>query len=281
MVYNDCQNTTIATSYGNTYTHICGNKKSKSKPVILFFHGIGSVSMLFADWLVPALQDKYTCLAMDYPCDTGRSSPPNGDVKKCPQTKEQLVWWVAEIIDGFQLTGRKVSVVGYSFGAYIAGSVAKLRPNLVENVVLLAPYGIFTPVPMSWVFRAIITGMMKMEAVDEWFLDSMSVKGFRISDLPLGAPEWLAATRALGATVVSIFPDVWRDEELKQINAQTSSTLLLIGENETVSNGTEAHERAQAAGWKSTLYHNAGHLMFMEEPTRSKIIKDVVSFFGV
>ena len=62
-----------------------------------------------------------------------------------------------------------------------------------------------------------------------------------------------------------MYPTVFTDEELKQINLPT---LLLIGAAEKIYKPSKAIERAQRwmPNLKSEIIPNAGHLLIMDQP---------------
>jgi hypothetical protein len=75
--FEGCDSRLVSTRFGDTHVFACG---SAAHPPLLFFHGAASSSLMFGRWLLPAFKHNYYSIALDYPCDTGRSVPPNGDV---------------------------------------------------------------------------------------------------------------------------------------------------------------------------------------------------------
>jgi pimeloyl-ACP methyl ester carboxylesterase len=99
---------------------------------------------MFGEWLLPAVvKQNNFAIAVDYICDTGRSVPKDGKVENCPSNEMEIAqWWVEEIATELSLK-KSVSMVGYSYGAYISVWTALHKPELVDQLVLLAPRHIF------------------------------------------------------------------------------------------------------------------------------------------
>lgn len=237
--------------------------------------------MIYGDWLIPPIVHQYRAIAVDFPCDCGKSRPPNGDPGKCPQTEDELALWAYQVIATLHENNQqKVAVLGYSYGAFVAVVVAEKYPDMIDKVLAIAPAAVFAPVERGWILRALayaLTG--RTMAALNWFLRSMSTDpNFNVvtSQTPQNF-EMTNATRILGATVLAVNPDQFAVERLQAIHDKTKVAVLLIGQNETVTNSTRAIEHASNSGWETRVYPNAGHLMLMEEPTRTNLAQDVAN----
>lgn len=102
---------------------------------LLFIHGLGS-NLLAWKKNIEGLKDKYRCIAIDLP-GYGKSS--NGNY---PYDMEFFASTVSEFIKKRQL--EKVTLVGHSMGGQISMTLALHEPELVDNLVLVAPAGFET-----------------------------------------------------------------------------------------------------------------------------------------
>jgi pimeloyl-ACP methyl ester carboxylesterase len=101
-------------------------------PPVLLIHGIGACLEIW-DWTFPALRERFTPIAFDYP-GFGASDP--------------LPWafspeGAADVITAFMdaVGLRTAFLVGSSLGGGIATMTAGLAPTRVEGLVLVAPAG--------------------------------------------------------------------------------------------------------------------------------------------
>lgn len=97
--------------------------RAGSGPALLLLHGIGSSGTAWSRQL-QLLQNEFACLAPDLP-GYGDSPDPAGD------TLENLVQPLADL-----LQGQPAHLVGVSFGALAALTLARLHPGLVRSMVL-------------------------------------------------------------------------------------------------------------------------------------------------
>ncbi|MFE4950224.1 alpha/beta fold hydrolase [Leifsonia sp. NPDC056665] len=97
---------------------------------VLLLHGIG-VSSRYFHRLAPVLAEQGRTIAVDLP-GFGRARKPARRL-----TVEDYAGLVAEFLDARSLGS--VMVVGHSMGAQIATNLARRRPDLVAQIVLLGP----------------------------------------------------------------------------------------------------------------------------------------------
>ena len=275
--YSDCNSSLIDTHFGKIQVHACGDPEN---PTVLFLHGAGASSLIYGDWLVPGLKDSHYCVSVDYPCDTGRSSPKDMDPKNCPATEVELAEWVQEIVSQVSISN-PVSLVGYSYGSLVSFLVALHKPQLVDKLVLIAPAAVFAPIEFSWIWRAIVYSLTSNDYTQNWFFRFMSADPhFSFDKLDPLDRNLTQAVRLVGGTILTVPANSFENEELQKVIVD-HPTLLMIGEEETVTNATLAAERAKNAGASVKVYPRAGHLMLMEQPTRTQIAQDVVHFLAV
>jgi len=109
--------------------------EGNSSDVLLFIHGLGSYLKAW-DRNIPVLKNHFRCIAIDLP-GYGKSSKQihNGSVK-----------FYTEFINQFikTLGLKEITLVGHSMGGQIALSYAINYPNLIKNLILIAPAGFET-----------------------------------------------------------------------------------------------------------------------------------------
>lgn len=270
-----CDSRLIDTSYGTTKVHACGDSEM---PPVLFLHGAGSNALIYGDWIIPSLRDSHYCVAVDFPCDNGRSSPKEMDPKNCPSSPQDLAEWVEEVVSGLSVN-KPVSIIGYSYGSLVAFLTTLHKPLLVDKLVLIAPAAVFAPIDFSWIWRAIVYGLTRTEYTQNWFFRFMSSDpDFDMSQMEQHDFDLTNAIRLVSGTILSVPADSFEDDILRVV-IDAHSTLLMVGVNETVTNATLAVERASAAGATTRIYENSGHLMLMED-SREQAARDIVEFLS-
>ena len=272
----ECQSQMLSTIYGQTQAYVCG---SVDDPPVLLLHGAGSNALIYGQWLLPNLTATHRTIAVDYPCDTGRSIPPHGDPSLCPQTQEALADWVSQVLQQVGVT-KPASLVGYSYGAFVSFVTALHRPDLVNKLVLLAPAGTFDDLSPAFMWHAMVYALFRSECSHQYFLKWISAEPNY--DLLKSPPDDLAlmvSIREVAATVLAV-PTVTFNSTVLEDVLHRHPTLLGVGEDEwLLQNVTNAAERARRAGASQvTLYPQAGHLMLIE--ASNAIVKDVVAFLN-
>lgn len=110
----------------NVFYRECG---SDDKPVMLLFHGFPSASHMFRD-LMPMLEDKFHCIAPDYPGFGNTDSP----------SREEFAYTfdhLAEVMDGFieALHIDKFYMYVFDYGAPIGFRIALKHPEKILGIV--------------------------------------------------------------------------------------------------------------------------------------------------
>lgn len=272
-MYAGCTRHRVGTSFGETQIFACGDR---ADPPVLFLHGAGSNSFIYGDWVLPRVAHSHYAIAVDFVCDVGLSAPRDGNVAKCPQTDKELAQWVAEVARGANLT-RAASVVGYSYGAFVAMTAAAKEPRLVDKVVLIAPAAVLAPLQFGWMWRAMVYGLLWE---GPWFFSYMSAKEGFIYERDMGSArhvEFSRAIHAVAATKLAVHPAVLSDDTLRAVAAE-HDTLVVVGARETVTDPDAVAAVCMRLGLRVVTVPEAGHLMLIEKPARL-IVEALVSSF--
>ena len=75
----DCQAKLLDATFGPTHIFACG---SRDMPPVVFFHGASLNALLYGNWILPKLKSRRYVVAVDHPCDLGRSLPADLDTLK-------------------------------------------------------------------------------------------------------------------------------------------------------------------------------------------------------
>jgi pimeloyl-ACP methyl ester carboxylesterase len=100
---------------------------SPHKPAILFLHGMGVSSWMWHEQ-VTALQDEFYCITIDM--------PGNGENHALPWHSFEASAKQIAVLLARALPGRKVHVIGLSYGGYMALHLLHHHPDLVESVLV-------------------------------------------------------------------------------------------------------------------------------------------------
>lgn len=231
----------IPTRCGNTFIIACG--KITSPPLILL-HGTSSNSSM---WVgdVAELSHSYRVYALDIPGEPGRS-----EAIKHPLDTQAYAEWLEDIISALGI--KKASLIGCSFGGWMAIKFAAAMPDRVEKLVLLCPSGV-TMQKLSFLLQA-----LPFMFLGEWGVDRISKIVFGSSSIPYEVLQYsrLIAKNFYLRTVIPVFSD----GELKRLSMPT---LLLAGEKDVLLNSqkTEARLKRLLPSLTTKVLPDTGHVL--------------------
>jgi len=129
-------------------------EKGDGPHTLLFVHGLGSYLKAW-NKNIEVLSKSYRCIAIDLP-GYGKSS--QGDY---PYDMEFFAQSVANFIEAQQLD--QPTLLGHSMGGQIALTLARQRPDLIQDLVLLAPAGFetFTTQDSAWLTSVFTAGVIE------------------------------------------------------------------------------------------------------------------------
>ena len=239
----------VKTSYGSTHINVSG--PIDGHPLVLL-HAAGlSSTVWFAN--IAGLSAHHRVYAVDVIGDAGKSVADRLMMKRADYAR-----WLRDVFDGLNI--ERGYLLGHSYGGWLTLNMALTYPDRLRKIVLLAPAASFRP--LGFITKLILyLGEFKIHPPVRSFLRAGAAKGTVIEESFIHLIE--KVTRY--CSPATMFPTVYTDEELKQIDLPA---LLLIGAGEKIYNPQKAIERAQR--WMPDLtaeiIPNAGHLLIMDQP---------------
>jgi len=243
--------TTVSTSLGPTFVRISG---PDSTPPLVLLHGAGGNSL---QWRlnVAALSERHRTYAVDVIYDCGRSV-----YTRVPTGADDFTGWLNELLDVLEL-GDDVSLVGLSYGGWLASQYALRFPNRLDQLVLLAPAGTVLPLSFSWIRRAMLCVLPSRRFTSSflyWLLPDLATRDEASREfLEREIDAAYLAIRSYKLTRL-VNPSVLTDSQLQSIRVPT---LFLVGENEKIYPALSAIERLNrvAPQIETQIIPHAGH----------------------
>jgi pimeloyl-ACP methyl ester carboxylesterase len=181
------------------------------------------------------------------------------------RNRRDYAHWYADLLDGLGVD--RASIVGCSFGGFLALSQAMLTPERVDKVVLISPAGTFVGLSWAFVYAMRVRGPL-LRLVRRL---SRSKRPPSLADLTRRLPRdrlWgaqIAATMAAAPKVSIINAAVFSRSELARVRAPV---LLLIGDQETLYRPQPTLDlaRTRIPTIETALIANADHIAAMAQP---------------
>jgi pimeloyl-ACP methyl ester carboxylesterase len=239
-------------------THVVASGAEGAPPLLLLPSFAGTA----VSWRlnVAALSLHWRIYAVDVIGQPGKSL-----AIRRPRDRPDYADWLADLLDGLAI--RRASIVGCSFGGFLAISQAALTPNLVDRVVLIGPAGVFAS--QYWK----LTYAMRIRAPALKLLRRLrgTQRAPSMTDLVRRMPRdatWAAlmgVTMAERAEVSVINASAFGRAELRAIRAPT---LLLIGEHEQLyePHAMLALAQRRMPGLEGAVIADADHIAAMAQP---------------
>jgi len=221
-------------------THVVASGRRDAPPLVLL-HGYWATLTMWT-LNIADFSSEYRVYAIDVMGQPGRSIP-----DEPIRSAADYVAWLTATLDGLRL-GR-VSLVGMSYGAWLALNYAVATPARVQKLALLSPAASFLPIVRQFNLRGTLMLLLQRRALVNWFMRWLSLND-DLADLD---------TRRVGANIVElmylglkhfrvppetlrVIPTVFSDRELRAMHVPT---LLLIGDHEVIYEPAMALTRAR------------------------------------
>ncbi|MDH3193779.1 MAG: alpha/beta hydrolase [Acidimicrobiia bacterium] len=241
----------IPTRFGTTHALVSG--PAEAPPVFLLHAAFGTGA---TQWFpnVVRLSRHHRLVALDFV-----GAPGLGEQTAPILDRADCAAWLSDVIDYFDLTS--VDLVGSSHGGWLALNLAVAQSERVRRLALLAPaaslmpfrrgaivsirLGPFMPGWTAWPSMRPIFG--NRYEIDDRIVEvlAMSLRHYRYQQRP-------------------VYPDVFSDEELRSVRAET---FVMLGDKEILYDPLRALERAGSLipSVRTELVANTGHLLNIEQ----------------
>jgi pimeloyl-ACP methyl ester carboxylesterase len=209
---------------------------------------------------VEALARQHRVYAVDVIGQAGKSI-----ASRRIRSRRDVADWLADLLDTLGVS--RTSIVGNSYGAFLALNQASLTPARVDRIVLISPAGIFASVVWKFLYGALLVGVKGLLTRKK---SAPNIAAFLGKDVRFGPDDadWVALMSLVlseGVRVNAILPTVFSRAELIAISAPT---LLLLGENELLYDPQATLHRARnrMPGLDGEVVSNAHHIAAMAQP---------------
>ena len=216
----------VPTRLGETHVLITGKE---GRPPLLLVHAYYATA---ASWYknLPALSERFRVYALDLIGDPNKSRP-----LQVVRDAGEFVQWFRDVMDALFI--ERADFIGNSVGAFHIVNFARQAPERIRKMVLIGPAATFLPIIPFYVhtFPGGMTGWTPLvrHAV-RWIENNAPFDpAFR---------ELFYLNLKYGKAVNQVFPRVFTDEELRQIDIPT---LVLYGSGEVIYDYTQAIDRAK------------------------------------
>jgi pimeloyl-ACP methyl ester carboxylesterase len=229
------EETNIASRFGLTHVVVCGPKDA---PPLVLLHGYWATLTMWTP-NVADFSKGYRVYAVDVMGQPGKSIP-----DEPVRNAADYVAWLTATLNGLHLD--RVSLVGMSYGGWLALTYAVAAPQRVQKLVLLSPAASVLPIVRQFSLRGMLMLLLPTRFTVNSFMRWLGIK-----DNP-GDSE----TRRVGNNVVdlmylglkhfrmpqAIMPTVFSDTNLRALHVPT---LLLLGDREVIYDAATALARAR------------------------------------
>ena len=216
--------------------------------------------------IVESVQDRYRCLAVDFPGQGRSGSSPLG------YSTEDLTEVITGFLDAVGLGA--VHLVGLSMGGFTAMRIAARRPDLVRTLALLntsarphARKKFPKQLALAGVARAVgtavgpVTAGIEQEMYAPGFLSDPATADLRA----VWRRRWADADRA--ALVATLLGFMRRKDFRDELGSITAPTLIVAGEADLSLPPEQSIEIAEAIpGSRLVVLPGAGHSTAIEDP---------------
>jgi len=225
----------IPTRFGMTHVVTSGPKDA---PPLVLLHGFFATLTMWSPNIADFSKD-YRVYAIDVMGQPGRSIP---DPDEPIRDAADFVAWLSATLNGLNLD--RISLVGMSYGGWLALNFGMAAPERVRKLVLLSPAASFQPLVRQFGLRVMLMALfptrLTVNSCFGWmgFKDTPGDTDTRcVLDLfYLGMKHY-----RLPPETARIMPSVFSDDELRALHVPVQ---LLIGENEVIYDAAKVLARA-------------------------------------
>lgn len=207
----------IATRLGQTHVIASG---PAGAPAVVLLPSLAASGLMWEP-NVTALNEHFRVYAVDTIGQAGKSVP-----AKRIRGRREMADWLADLFDGLGID--RASIVGSSYGGFLALNQALLTPDRVDRIVLISPAATFVGFGWKFYYAMFVKGPLRRlfrrrRAADPTVLPG----GARLA--PTGWGKLMAITMSESARPTLARAIVFSKQELRALRAPV---LLLIGDKE-------------------------------------------------
>jgi pimeloyl-ACP methyl ester carboxylesterase len=246
----------VATRAGPTHVIVSG--PADAPPLVLLHSLAGTASVWRLN--VEALSQRHRVYAVDVIGQPGKSV-----ATRRLRGRRDYAGWFNDLLDGLGI--ERASIVGCSFGGFLALSQAILTPDRVERLVMISPAGSFVGLPL-W-FTVVMRTAPIRRRIRRLFGDrrapGLADLGARTAPRDRLWARLMAETMAQSATISVTKAAVFSRRELRRVRAPS---LLLIGDKERLyePHATLALALKRMPGLTGAIVPDADHIAAMAQP---------------
>jgi pimeloyl-ACP methyl ester carboxylesterase len=220
--------------FGTTHVVVSGPKDG---PPLVLLHGYMATSAMWSPNIADFSRD-HRVYATDVMGQPSKSIP-----DEPIRNAADFVAWLTATLDALHLD--HVSLVGMSYGGWLALNFAFAVPERVQKLVLLSPAASFLPIVKQFSLRGMLMVLFPTRLTVNSFMRWLGFKGNRgdadarrVLDLMyLGLKHFRLPRETLRVVI-----DVFSDDELRALRVPV---LLLVGDHEVIYHPAKALARAR------------------------------------
>jgi pimeloyl-ACP methyl ester carboxylesterase len=218
----------IPTYFGRTHVVVCGPPNA---PPVVLLHGYWATATMWARNVAELGRD-HRVYAIDVMGQPGKTVPTDPI-----RSTHEYVLWLIETLDALHLD--RLSLVGMSYGGWLAMKFALAEPERVTKLVLLSPGGLL-PMVRQFSLRGMLMLFLPTRLTVNAFMRWL---GFRAGDGNVLQLMYLGLKHfRIPPETAAVMPSVLSDNELQSLNVPT---LLLFGDREVIYDPADALARAR------------------------------------
>lgn len=216
--------------FGSTHVVVSGPRNA---PPLVLLHGYMATSAMWAPNVGDFVKD-HRVYAIDVMGQPSKSIP-----TEPIRTADDYAVWLGETLDALYLD--RVSLVGQSYGGWLALNFALAAPHRLHKLVLLSPGGGFAPMARQFSLRGMLMVWFPSRLTVNWFMRWLGVTGDEAR--PIRELTYLGLKHfRVPVETLRVLPVLFSEDRLR---AMRVPTLLLIGRREVVWNPVTAVRRAR------------------------------------
>jgi pimeloyl-ACP methyl ester carboxylesterase len=244
----------ISTRFG--ITHVVTSGLKYALPLVLL-HGMSMTLTMWSSNVADFSKD-YRVYALDVMSQPGKSIPNYDDPIR---DAGDFMVWLHEILDGLNLDC--ISLVGMSYGGWLALNLAMTAPERVRKLALLSPAASFQPIVKQFMLRGMLMSFLPIRFTADSFMKWMGIKntpGDPISRCLLDLFYLGMKHFRMPPETAFIMLTEFSDEELRALQVPV---LLLIGDREVIYDPEKALDQARRLipNFEGELVSGANHNM--------------------